>query len=49
VGFHVELESGDKLQAHIFLCYDKHASRSGGGGSNDNGVAAVAGSEHHAW
>ncbi|KAL4855434.1 hypothetical protein ACK3TF_003975 [Chlorella vulgaris] len=49
VGFHVELESGDKLQAHIFLCYDKHASRSGGGGSNDNGAAAVAGSEHHAW
>ncbi|KAI3432722.1 hypothetical protein D9Q98_004264 [Chlorella vulgaris] len=49
VGFHVELESGDKLQAHIFLCYDEHASRSGGGGSNDNGVAAVAGSEHHAW
>ncbi|KAL4855424.1 Mitogen-activated protein kinase kinase kinase 9 [Chlorella vulgaris] len=57
VGFHVELESGAKLQAHIFLCYDKHASRSGdcsGGGaatdsSNSDGAAGVAASQHHAW
>ncbi|KAL4855418.1 hypothetical protein ACK3TF_003964 [Chlorella vulgaris] len=47
VGFHVELESGAKLQAHIFLCYDKHASRNGG--SSGDGAATEAGSEHHAW
>ncbi|KAI3432731.1 hypothetical protein D9Q98_004272 [Chlorella vulgaris] len=47
VGFHVELESGVKLQAHIFLCYDKHGSRSGG--SSGDGASTEAGSEHHAW
>jgi hypothetical protein len=47
VGFQVELESRTKLQARIFLCYDKHAFRSGG--SSGCGAVAVSGSEHHVW
>ncbi|KAI3429666.1 hypothetical protein D9Q98_005751 [Chlorella vulgaris] len=56
VAFHVELESGAKLQAQIFLCYDRPpfnprsgSSSGGSASSSDSGSAAVAGSDHHAW
>jgi hypothetical protein len=56
VAFHVELESGAKLQAQIFLCYDRPpsnprsgSSSGGSASSSDCGSAAVAGSDHHAW
>lgn len=48
VAFQLHLDSGAKVQAHIYLCYDRQPS--------DNcddvpvrGPAPVAGSDHFAW
>ncbi len=47
VGFQIQLESGVKLQAHVYLCYDRQLGAAAT--ASGCGPALVPGSDHFAW
>ncbi|EFN59768.1 expressed protein [Chlorella variabilis] len=51
VGFLIQLESGVKVQAHVYLCYDRQPGDACGasGSGRGRGPALVPGSDHFAW
>jgi hypothetical protein len=49
VGFIMQLESGVKLQAHVYLCYDCHLGEGAASGTRGRGPALIPSSDHYAW